>query len=431
MSDIESPEFIRLIFSTLKGRIKCVEVDSAEIESIARIGYSFDGSSVPGYAKVNDSDLILRPVPSAPIIQGWDTSTAILLCSVYEINGKPHDNDPRNILTRMTKQAEEKGIRLKVGAELEFFMLKANGDNTFSPADMGGYYDMMPLDRGAKVRREIIHHLKNLGIGVVAHHHEVANGQHEICIRYDDAQTVADSIMLARIVITEVVSQYGMQATFMPKPFAYCNGSGLHLHQSLWSVDSGTNLFASDASGEVSQLARHYIAGVLEHARALTAVVASTVNSYKRLTPGFEAPTKIAWGRRNRSVMVRVPHFSTNSSARIEIRCPDPLCSPHLAMAAILAAGLDGIDRALEPPDELSENLFESGLEIASLPENLAVAISELSSDNVLKEAIGEATVKKIVALSQKDWNDYLESVGEHVISEISQWEIAKYCSQP
>ncbi len=427
LNDMTHPQFLRLMFNTMLGTAKCIEVDIEEQATILAHGYTFDGSSVPGYAEVNNSDLLLRPVVSQPIRQTWDPAALLLPCSVNTIDGTEHASDPRTVLNRLLKKAMDRGLEPRMGCELEFFIVERKDRDEIVPADDGGYFDVPPLDLGLDIRREVIGHLKKLGIDIAAHHHEVANGQHELSFKYCRADHLADSITLARLIISELVRQRSLYATFMPKPFAHCNGSGMHIHQSLWDTETDTNLFSAGESGEISDLAQHYIAGILEHAPALTAIVAPTVNSYKRLTPGFEAPTLVSWGRRNRSVMVRVPHFLSPKAARVEFRCPDPSCSPHLAIAAVLAAGLDGIERELEPPEESTANVFENESAYASLPETLAKALDFLESDTTLRQALGIDMTETLIRLRRKEWDTYIRTAGEFVPSSISKWEILRY----
>ncbi|MHA1943437.1 MAG: glutamine synthetase family protein, partial [Candidatus Thorarchaeota archaeon] len=295
---IKQPEFLRLIFSDLLGHTRSIEVGMNRLEEIVKHGLVIDGSSVPGYALVNESDLLLLPECATPTQQLWDPSAAYILCNIHEISGDPHPRDPRNILRRVVRKAAEMGFQLMVGSELEFFTVSRRSDGTVVPLDQGGYFSTQPSDGSLELRRDVIRALKSIDIPTTSHHHEVANGQHEIGLHYVPAETAADNILLSRTVISEIAYRQGLIATFMPKPFPNQNGSGMHLHQSMWGLDGSRNLFASETSSTISPLATYYIGGLLEHATTLAAVLAPTVNSYKRLVPGFEAPTKIAWGYR-------------------------------------------------------------------------------------------------------------------------------------
>ncbi len=424
----QHPEFLRLIFADVLGRTRSLEMGFDRLSEVVNEGVYIDGSSVPGYAAVNSSDLLLSPISSMPLVLPWDPEAGVLLCSLYEVSGVPHPSDTRHILRRVVERVYEVDMMLQVGSELEFFLVADTKDKHPTPGDFGGYMSGPPDDAGRAFRRSAIRALNQIGISTTTHHHEVADGQHEIGINHGPVSEIADAVMLAKLAISEIAHTRGMFATFMAKPFARINGSGMHMHQSLWTIDERTNLFASDGPGEISQLAKHYTAGILEHAPALSAIVAPTVNSFKRLVPGYEAPTRIAWGPRNRTTMVRIPHFNGSSdSARIEIRCPDPLCSPHLAMAATLAAGMDGVEKHLEPTDPTTHDLYEEEHDIPSLPESLIEAIKELAKDTVLRDALGKKIVESIIELRTSEWEAYLKSAGEHDENKITSWERQRY----
>jgi glutamine synthetase len=424
----ENPEFLRLLFTDLLGHTRSIEVGYDRLDEVVESGIVIDGSSVPGYASINESDALLLPTRATPIIQPWDPSAAFLLCKVHEVSGSPHPRDPRNILDRVVNYASEQGLRLLVGSELEFFTISRRADGGLVPCDQGGYFSSQPLDFALELRREIIRVLNAVGIPTTSHHHEVAQGQQEIGLRYLPAELAADNIMMARLIISEIAYRKGLVATFMPKPFMNQNGSGMHLHQSIWSTDGTRNLFAVERSGDISVLATHYIGGLLEHAINLAAVLAPTVNSYKRLVPGFEAPTVIAWGYRNRSAMIRVPHFNgSQDAARIELRCPDASSSPHLAIAAMLSAGLDGIQRKVEPPLAADTNLYESKAQLDNLPNSLQNAILRLQESKMLRQRLGNSTIDFLVKNRLQEWKNYLESTGDHRSSEITSWEIERY----
>ena len=422
------PEFLRLIFPDLLGYTRSIEVGFERLEEVVCHGLVIDGSSVPGYASVNESDVLLLPSSATPLPQPWDPSAAFLLCQIHEVTGEPHPRDPRNILRRIISMAAKRGLQLMVGSELEFFTVTRRTDDTIAPLDFGGYFSSQPQDIALDFRRGIIRTLRTLGIGTTSHHHEVANGQQEIGLQYVEAETAADNIMLSRIVISEMAHRYGMIATFMPKPFADQNGSGMHLHQSLWGLDGSRNLFATTGESLLSQLAMDYVGGLLEHATTLAAILAPTVNSYKRLVPGFEAPTRVAWGYRNRSTMIRVPHFNgSKSAARIELRSPDATSSPHLVIASILAAGLDGIERKIEPPRPTDKDLYESGVTLKSLPESLEGSLDCLEKSTMMRKVLGNSVVDALVGLRKREWAEYVESTGDPGSSEVTDWEIERY----
>jgi glutamine synthetase len=427
MSYHESPEFLKIIFTTLLGTSRCIETGYDRFEDIMENGILFDGSSVEGYATVNASDLLLRPTSSKPVILPWDSTISMLMFYINEIDETPHPCDVRFILAKAIKEAADEGFTVKSGCELEFFLVKTHGDS-IEPSDNGGYFSTRPSDGGLDFRRKVIKTLNEMGIKTTAHHHEVARGQHELGLRYGDMLEVADNTVIARLVIAELAHQHDLIATFMPKPFCDMNGSGMHMHQSLWDLAGKRNLGATGKSGEVTEIVRHYVAGILEHAKALSAIVAPTVNSYKRLVPGFEAPTRVAWGPRNRSTMIRIPHYNgSKTKARIEFRSPDPSCSPHLAFAAILTAGLDGIRKGLEPPEITQTDLFEEGSVVDSLPGSLIESLTELDKDRVLRKGLGDRVVDTLIKIRTVEWNDYVASLNGSDKSKITEWELNRY----
>jgi len=422
------PEFLRLIFSDLLGDLRSIEVGIDSLDDVLEHGIMIDGSSVPGYASVNDSDLLLISSSAAPTPQPWDPSASFLLCKVHETSGKPHPRDPRNILDTMAFKASKQGFQLMIGSELEFFTIRKCSDKSVEPLDSGGYFSSRPTDPEIDFRRDIVRTLNAIGIQTTSHHHEVAKGQHEVGLQYAPMSLAADNILLARQIIMEMAAIRGIGVTFMPKPFSDQNGSGLHLHQSIWEVDSSRNLFSSKGNGGLSQLAISYVAGLLEHASSYIALLAPTVNSYKRLVPGFEAPTRIAWGYKNRSTMVRIPHFNGyEKAARIELRCPDTTMSPHLGMAAILAAGLDGIKRNLEPGKPVVANLYKSSSDVESLPRSLRESLLLLDQSHLLRNALGDSVVDAFVTLRMKDWDEYTEAIDNPHPSNITAWELERY----
>ncbi|TFG12384.1 glutamine synthetase [Candidatus Thorarchaeota archaeon] len=420
------PEFLRLLFTTPLGETKAVEIASDRLGEISNSGVCFDGSSVKGYAKVNNSDLVLK-LRGEPIYETWDKDMALALCRVYDTDDIPHRLDTITVLERVISNAREMGFRFMVGGELEFFLVRELGKSGIIPADSGGYYAAPPSDRGLSIRRDVSMTLRRMGLHTTVHHHEVARGQHEIGLKFCDVMELADAILVARASIAERAIRDGLIATFMPKPFAKENGSGLHIHQSLWDLKGENNLFSGE-DGALSKTAEHFAAGLLRHASGLAALVAPTVNSYKRLRPGFEAPTQIAWGPMNRTTMIRIPHYMGNhKNARIELRCPDSSCSPHLALAAILAAGLDGVENELEPPSPRDDDLFESQEGARQLPPSLSIAISELESDSVLREVLGEELIEWITRMRLNEWRDYVSVTGDPGPMQVTSWEIDRY----
>lgn len=426
--DLKKPEFLRLIFTDLLGYTRSIEVGMNRLEEVVKHGMVIDGSSVPGYASVNESDLLLIPGCATPTPQPWDPSAAYIICGVHETSGKPHPRDPRHILRRVVTKAAEMGFQLMAGSELEFFTVSRRPDGSVVPLDYGGYFSSQPMDGSLDLRRDVIRALNSIHIPTTSHHHEVANGQHEIGLQYRSADLAADDIMMARTAISEIAYRSGKIATFMPKPFTDQNGSGMHVHQSMWGLDGSRNLFASKTTGNISPLALYYVGGLLEHATTLAAVLAPTVNSYKRLVPGFEAPTRVAWGYRNRSTMVRVPHFNGSAkAARVELRCPDATSSPHLVIAVMLAAGLDGISNKIEPPKPKEEDLFETSSDTESLPASLDRALITLEQSQTMREILGASVVDTFVALRRKEWSDYVKATGDPGVFEITPWEIDRY----
>jgi len=421
------PEFLRLIFTSILGTTHSIELTYDRKEEVFEDGVYFDGSSVRCYANVNSSEMLLRPIYNNPLPASWDPLMEIIPCSVHEVSGAPHMCDPVNILRHVSDEAYGKGYVMMAGFELEFFLVGLE-DSIVKPVDKAGYFATTPADRGLQFRREAMISLSRMGIGTTTHHHEVANGQHEIGLKHGPASDSATSLMLAKHIIAELASLRGMTATFMAKPFVSMNGSGMHIHQSMWTNDLSSNLFATERASEVSIVAGHYVAGILEHARALSAIVAPTVNSFKRLVPGFEAPTKIAWGPRNRTTMLRVPHFNGSSkSARVEFRCPDPSCSPHLALAAILAAGMDGILNEMSPPEPTEKDLFHGTTDVESLPTSLIDALDALRSNSLLLDSLGSQVIDTYLTVKKSEWSRYIHSTGDPGPFEVTDWEIVEY----
>jgi glutamine synthetase len=432
--------FVSLQFTDIVGQVKSVQVPMHQLEEAVEHGKWFDGSSIEGFARIAESDMFLVPdletfsaIPWEPGVgtngdEHLATGSARVICDVFTPNGDPFPGDPRGVLKRQLARAKEKGYVLNTGPELEFFLLKRdNGVIEPLPHDAAGYFDLSE-DLGTEVRKEMMNALEAFGIKVETAHHEVATGQHEIDFQYADALRTADNAITFKTTLKAVAATHGLYATFMPKPFFGINGSGMHTHQSLWDLKKDRNAF-SDPKDEygLSEVARQYIAGILEHARGMIAVLAPLVNSYKRLVPGYEAPVYVGWARINRSALIRIPQHSKGqvNSVRIELRCPDPSSNPYLAFAAMLAAGLDGIDRQLTPPDPVEENLYHfdaaklESRKIRQLPGTLREALDELSRDEVIREALGEHIFERFVEAKTEEWDEYR--------MQVSAWEVDRY----
>ncbi len=428
----EEIKFIVLQFTDIMGSVKSASIPAERLEETLERGIWFDGSSVEGFARIYESDMLLMPDPSTFCVLPWEPESirkARLICDVYTPDYKPFEGDPRYILKRAIQRAKDMGYTYNVGAEIEFFLFKMNEAPKPQPVphDVGGYFDFSPRDQAAVVRSEIISLLQRMGINMEMDHHEVSPGQHEVDICYSDALTAADNVITTKYVIKAVAQAHNLHASFMPKPIFGINGSGMHTHQSLFTFD-GRNAFhdPNDKYG-LSKLAYHFIAGQLENARALAAIVAPTVNSYKRLVPGYEAPVYICWGRINRSALIRVPAFpkGKENSTRIELRCPDPSCNPYLAFAAMLHAGLEGIEKELWPPEPVEEDVYHfddarlKELYIRTLPGSLAEALDELEKSELMKEALGEHTFRRFIEAKRKEWDEYRIRV--------TDWELNRY----
>ena len=406
--------FIRLLFCDIVGFPKCVTVTSDELEDSLDNGKGFDGSSIEGFTRIYESDMVAMPDPSTFKVLPWNDGgeEALLFCDVLEPDGTPYAGDPRSTLKRVLGLAEKRGWTFNIGPELEYFYF--TNDEDPQPLDSAGYFDLTPPDLGEALRKKTIIALDSLGIPVECSHHEVAPSQHEIDLKYGDALTAADNVMLSKLVIKEIALQAGVHATFMPKPIYGENGSGMHLHQSL--VADGRNVFYNvDDESHLSATAKSYTEGLLQHAREITLLTDQWVNSYKRLVPGYEAPVYISWARMNRSTLVRVPRYRPGHemSTRIELRCPDPACNPYLVFAVMLAAGLKGVDEKLTLRDHVEENIFAMTAEereqrgIGMLPGNLSEAIAVARRSTLLKETLGEETFEKLLRNKTAAWNEY------------------------
>ena len=432
-------KYVRLIVVDLDGGPKAMLIPEYELEYALTYGIGFDGSSIAGFAEVNQSDLIANPDPATFLVPMWETpGIALMFCYISKPDGTLFEGDPRGLLKRATLDLEEEGYGFNTGPELEFFYVtEENG--TVAPYGSGEYFDLPPMDPTEDIKMETMMCLEAAGFQLDKVHHEAARGQHEINFRYADALKTADNVMLYKLAVKTIAQKHGKLATFMPKPFWGVNGSGCHVHMSLVDLDTGRNIFSGpDDTGEVSEDARHYIGGILSHSRGLSLIVAPRVNSYKRLVPHFEAPVYVSWGYGNRSALVRVPQYPEgfDKTARIEYRHPDPSCNPYLAAVAMLSAGMEGISRKIEPTDPISENIYDFSasdlekLDIGLLPENLGDAVDAFAEDPIVTDVIGSYVTKNLVDLKRKEFDEYNEFTGKswsESRSEISRWELDRY----
>jgi glutamine synthetase len=427
--DDEGIEFLRLQFTDILGTVKNVAVPASQAEKAFTEGIYFDGSSIEGFVRIQESDMRLKPDPTTFAVLPWrDGASARLICDVINTaTGEPFVGDPRTVLKRALDRAAEMGYTVNAGPEPEFFLFREDeeGRATTEYTDHGGYFDLAPKDLASDVRKDIIKGLEEMDFEVEASHHEVAKAQHEIDFKYDDALTTADNVATFRSVVRAIASQHDMHATFMPKPIPRINGSGMHTHLSLFEED-GTNAFHDDDDEfNLSETADQFLAGILEHAPAITAVANPTVNSYKRLVPGYEAPVYIAWSDVNRSALVRKPAARVPAASRIELRSPDPSCNPYLAFAAMIHAGLEGIEQGLSAPDPVRENIYEFGeaereeYGIDTLPANLGQALEALEADDVVMDALGEHVAPKFIEAKTQEYDEFRVDV--------SQWELDRY----
>ncbi|GAB6932144.1 type I glutamate--ammonia ligase [Calditerricola satsumensis] len=428
----ENVRFIRLQFTDLFGTLKNVEIPVSQLPKALDNKIMFDGSSIEGFVRIEESDMYLYPDPDTWVVFPWSAKegrVARLICDVHLPDGTPFPGDPRGILKRVLKEAQDLGFTtMNVGSEPEFFLFKLdeNGRPTMDLNDKGGYFDLAPVDLGENCRRDIVVTLDQMGFEVEASHHEVAPGQHEIDFKYADAVTAADNIITFKLVVKNIARQHGLHATFMPKPIFGVNGSGMHTHLSLFVGDKNAFYDETDELG-LSQVARHFLAGILEHARGFTAITNPTVNSYKRLVPGYEAPVYVAWSVQNRSPLVRIP-ASRGQSTRIEVRSPDPSCNPYLALAVMLKAGLDGIKNKLPLPPAVDRNIYvmseaeRRDLGIESLPGTLKEALECLKQDPVICDALGEHALTHFIEAKEIEWNLFCVQV--------HPWEREQYLEQ-
>lgn len=424
-------KFIRLQFVDIFGTPKNVSITVEQLEKALNNEIMFDGSSIEGFVRIEESDMYLRPDPNSFVIYPWrpaEGAVARMICDVYNPDGTPFVGDPRYILKKVIAEATEMGYTMNVGPELEFFLFltDAEGAPTTRTHDKAGYFDLSPIDLGESARRDMVITLEKMGFEIEASHHEVGNGQHEIDFKYSDALDVADKIITFKFVVRTIAQRHGLHATFMPKPLFGHPGSGMHTNQSLFK--NGVNAFYDPSKpNELSDDAMYYIGGLMKHVKAITAVTNPIVNSYKRLVPGYEAPVYIAWSDRNRSPLIRIPAKRENST-RIELRNPDPTCNPYLALAVCLKAGLDGIKNKITPPAPTNKNIYHMTAEerlyagIESLPTSLSDAIKELEKNQVIQAALGEHISSRYIEAKRLEFTNYR--------TQVHQWELDEYLTK-
>jgi glutamine synthetase len=425
----DNVKFISYQFTDVTGAVKSVDAPVKRLKEALEDGIWFDGSSVEGFARIQESDMLLIVDPDSYAVLPWtplDSRRARVFCDIYMPDGSPFEGDPRGVLKRNMSKLAERGWTYNVGPEPEFFLFKKNGEGVHPvPHDVGSYFDFSADDEAVRVRTALMEALSGMGLEVEVGHHEVALGQHEIDFRFDDALKTADNVLTLKYTVKAIAAEHGLIASFMPKPIFGINGSGMHCHQSLFD-DQGNNLFF-DPSDEfnLSKLAHHFIAGQLAHARGFCAITAPTPNSYKRLVPGYEAPVYIGWAQRNRSALIRIPRYTPgkDKAVRAELRCPDPSSNPYLAFSAMIAAALDGIDNKLTPPEPLNNvNVYHLTVEerkkmkIDSLPGSLPEAMSEMEKDKVIRNALGETTYEAFMTAKQAEWDDFRMHVTDYEV---------------
>lgn len=419
--------FIQFWFTDVLGYLKSFAVTPSELEEGLVEGMGFDGSSIEGFARIHESDMIAKPDPATFEMVPWrndDRPVGRMFCDILNPDGTPYEGDPRYVFKRLLKKISEKGYTFYLGPELEYFYFK--NSKCTEVLDMAGYFDSRSVDMGGNLRRETIFALQDMGIQVEYSHHEVAPSQHEIDLRYDEGLRMSDKTMTYRVVVKEIARQNGVYATFMPKPIFGQNGSGMHVHQSLFKGDRNA-FYDLDNKFHLSEMARYYIAGLMRHAPEITAVTNQWVNSYKRLVPGYEAPVYVSWARRNRSAMIRVPMYKPGKekATRVEFRSPDPACNPYLAFAVMLGAGLEGIEKKYELADPIEEDIFEMNPSerkahgITDLPGNLYAAILETEKSELVKKVFGDHVFNKFIENKKIEWDKYRIHV--------SQFELDKY----
>ncbi len=425
--ELDNVRFLRLQFTDLLGMPKNVAIPAKQVGKALTDGIGFDGSSIEGFVRIEESDMILKPDLSTYTLLPWrprENRVARFICDVYKANGKPFEGDPRNVLRRALEDAAKDGYVFNTGPELEFFLFRmVDGKPTTQFQDVGGYFDLAPTDLAEDLRREIILALTDMGFDIEASHHEVAESQHEIDFKYSDALNTADSVITFKFAVKTMALMRGLHASFMAKPIYGINGSGMHTNCSL-AKDGKNAFFDPDTPLQLSETCMHFIGGLLKHAPAITRVANPTVNSYKRLVPGYEAPCYISWSTSNRSALVRIPAPRGNST-RVELRSPDPTCNPYLAFAAMLTAGMDGVRNRIEPPDDARKNIFHmtpterdhNG--IATLPGSLHEAHQALLADDLICKALGPHVVEALTCVANAEWDAFRTAV--------HPWELERY----
>lgn len=428
MANDQNVRFVRLWFTDILGMLKSFSITVAELEGALEDGMGFDGSSIEGFARIDESDMIAKPDPDTFTLLPWRSGQAgnvgRMYCDIVYPDGKPYEGDPRWVLKRQLQRAADMGYTFYVGPELEYFYFKSS-EGTPETLDAGGYFDLTPLDVATDLRKDTILTLEAMGIPVEYSHHEVAPSQHEIDLRYADALTMADNTMTYRLVVKEVAMKHGVYATFMPKPIFGQNGSGMHVHQSLFK-GSRNAFFDPKDKFHLSDTARKYIAGLMKHVGEITLVLNQWVNSYKRLVPGYEAPVYISWALRNRSDLIRIPGYrpGREEATRVELRSPDPACNPYLAFASMLAAGLDGIENNYELRDPYEKNIYElteaerDKLNIQTLPEDLYEAIKAAEKSELLRKTLGDHVFEKLIENKKVEWGRFRAQVTSYELQE-------------
>jgi len=417
-------KFTRLWFTDILGQLKSFAITAGELEKAFSEGMGFDGSSIKGFARIDESDMIAKPDATTFAVLPWrpkEKAVARMFCDILQPDGSSYEGDPRYALKRNLARLKDKGYTFYLGPELEYFYFKDEKEPVI--LDEGGYFDLTTLDAASDLRRDTILTLESMGIAVEYSHHEVAPSQHEIDLRYTDALTMADNVMTYRIVVKEIAHKYGFYATFMPKPIFGVNGSGMHTHQSLFQDDKNT-FFDPDDKYYLSDVAKAYIAGLLKHAPEITAFTNQWVNSYKRLVPGYEAPVYISWARRNRSALVRVPMYKPGKekATRVEFRSPDPACNPYLAFSLMLSAGLEGIEKGYSLPEPIEEDIYHMSIEerqrldIESLPGSLIEAIGSAEKSGLVRNTLGDHIFYNFIKSKKVEWDDYKKCVHPYEI---------------
>ena len=422
MTKENNVKFIRLWFTDILGFLKSFAITVEELDGALTEGMGFDGSSIEGFARIDESDMVALPDPTTFQILPWrpkEPGVGRMFCDILWPGGEPFDGDPRFVLKRNLKRAADMGLTFYVGPELEYFYFQ-NAESPV-PLDQGGYFDLTPPDIASDLRRDTVLTLEAMGIGVEYSHHEVAASQHEIDLRYTDALTMADNVMTYRLVVKQIAQQHGVYATFMPKPIFGINGSGMHVHQSLFKGSRNAFFDAKDTY-HLSPMAKNYTAGLLHHSKEITSVTSQWVNSYKRLVPGYEAPVYITWAKRNRSDLVRIPEYKPGkeNSTRIEYRSPDPACNPYLAFSVMLAAGLEGMEKDYKLPEPVEENVYEMTEEkrhqlgINTLPGSLQEALQITENSEVVRKALGEHVFNTFIKNKKIEWDRYRTQVTDY-----------------